>query len=264
MLSSILTPCGLFCVNSDRRFPWNLCQLFLFYFIFFSVLPTPLNSEIVGFYRIDAGRYMLEESPFIARSISRIPLLPGMCQVGIRHCWGMGKTDFPPTFSCPFLFEISNDDGDGYHTSPFQCCCWHESILQSSPEELKTMLTQNLAGQTMRLLGDWGTCGFTHRQIHINIPRDSPLAEERWSNICGTDEPLTKTKCRLSSTIRYHWQQKLESVRFSCASATSLSFPERKKSMFWLFPRFPVSSSQTLINMHNSYQQFTKPLTCDW
>ena len=98
----------------------------------------------------------------------------------------------------------------------------------------------------------------------IDIPRDSPLAEERWSNICGTDEPLTKTKCRLSSTIRYHWQQKLESVRFSCASATSLSFPERKKSMFWLFPRFPVSLSQTLINMHNSYQQFTKPFTCDW
>ena len=74
---------------------------------------------------------------------------------------------------------------------------------------------------------------------------------------------VTKTKCRLSSTIRYHWQQKLESVRFSCASATSLSFPERKKSMFWLFPRFPVSSSQTLINMHNSNQQFTKPLTCE-
>lgn len=97
----------------------------------------------------------------------------------------------------------------------------------------------------------------------IDIPRDSPLAEERWSNICGSDEPSTETKCRLSSTIRYHWQQKLESVRFSCASATSLSFPERKKSMFWLFPRFPVGSSQTLINIHNSNQQFTKPLTCE-
>ena len=82
MLSSILTPCGLFCVNSDRRFPWNLCQLFLFiYLFFFSVLPTPLNSEIVGFYRIDAERYMVEESPYIAKSISRIPLLPDMCQV---------------------------------------------------------------------------------------------------------------------------------------------------------------------------------------
>ena len=211
---------------------------------------------------------MLEESPFIARSISRIPLLPGMCQVGIRHCWGMGKTDFPPTFSCPFLFEISNDDGDGYHTNPFQCCCWHESILQSSPEELKTMLTQNLAGQTMRFMEidslEIGVPVVLHTGKFIDIPRDSPLAEERWSNVCGTDEPSTKTKCRLSSTIRYHWQQKLESVRFSCASATSLSFPERKKSMFWLFPRFPVSSSQTLINMHNSYQQFTKPLTCDW
>ena len=109
-----------------------------------------------------------------------------------------------------------------------------------------------------------GYLWFYTRTKFINIPRDNPLAEERWSNICGTDEPSTKTKCRLSSTIRYHWQQKLESVRFSCASATSPSFPERKKSMFWLFPRFPVSSSQTLINMHNSYQQFTKPLTCDW
>ena len=141
MLSSILTPCGLFCVNSDRSSPWNSCQLFLFlFYYFFSVLPMPSNSGIIGFYRIHAGRYMVEESPFIARSISRIPLLPGMCQVGIRHCWGVGKTDFPPTFSCPFLFEISNDDGDGYHTNPFQCCCWHESILQSSPEKLKTML----------------------------------------------------------------------------------------------------------------------------
>ena len=102
-----------------------------------------------------------------------------------------------------------------------------------------------------------------HTGKFINIPRDSPLTKERWSNICGKDESSTKTKCRLSSTIRYHWQQKLESVRFSCASATSLSFPERKKSMFWLFPRFPVSSSQTLINKHNSYQQFTRPLTCE-
>ena len=157
MLSSILTPCGLFCVNSDRSSPWNSCQLFLFLFLFFffSVLPTPSNSGIVGFYRIDAGRYMVEESPFIARSISRIPLLPGMCQVGIRHCWGMGKTDFPPSFSCPFLLEISNDDGDGYHTNRFQCCCWHEHILQSSPEKLKTMLTQSLAGQTMRFMEIW-------------------------------------------------------------------------------------------------------------
>ena len=139
-------------------------------------------------------------------------------------------------------------------------------------EHFKTISYAKFGGQTEcimgnwkivnRLLGDWATCGFIHRKKFINIPRDSPL-EERWSNICGTDEPSTKTKCRLSSTIRYHWQQKLESVRFSCASATSLSSPERKKSMFWLFPRFPVSSSQTVINMHNSYQ-FTKPLTCDW
>ena len=35
MLSSILTPCGLFCVNSDRSSPWNSCQLFLFFLIFF-------------------------------------------------------------------------------------------------------------------------------------------------------------------------------------------------------------------------------------
>ena len=106
MLSSILTPCGLFCVNSDRSSPWNSCQLFSFlFYYFFSVLPMPSNSGIVGFYRIHAGRYMVEESPFIARSISRIPLLPGMCQVGIRHCWGMGKTDFrrlPSHFFLPF------------------------------------------------------------------------------------------------------------------------------------------------------------------
>ena len=83
MLSSILTPCGLFCVNSDRSSPWNSCQLFLFFFFyfFFSVLPTPLNSGIVGFYRIDVGRYMVEKSPYIAQSISRIPHPPGMCQV---------------------------------------------------------------------------------------------------------------------------------------------------------------------------------------
>ena len=34
MLSSILTPCGLFSVNSDRSSPWNSCQLFLVLFIY--------------------------------------------------------------------------------------------------------------------------------------------------------------------------------------------------------------------------------------
>ena len=57
MLSSILTPCGLFCVNSDRSSPWNSCQLFLFLLLFFLFLPTPLNSGIVGFYRKDVGRW---------------------------------------------------------------------------------------------------------------------------------------------------------------------------------------------------------------
>ena len=157
----------------------------------------------------------------------------------IRHCWGMGKTDFPPSFSCPFLFapspqsslgNLNNDDGDVYNTNRFQCCCWHEPILQ-----LFHLI------QTPWILGYlWF---YSHK-----LPRDSPLTKDL------RDEPSTETKCRLSSTIRYHWQLTLESVRFSCASATSLSFPERKKSMFWLFPRFPVSSSQTLINMHNSIQ----------
>ena len=81
MLSSILTPCSLFCVNNGRSSPWNSYQLFLFYYYFFSVLHTPLNSGIVGFYRIDVGRYMVDKSPYIAKSISRIPLPPGMCQV---------------------------------------------------------------------------------------------------------------------------------------------------------------------------------------
>ena len=80
--------------------------------LFFSVLPTPLNSGIVGFYRIDVGRYMVEKSPYIAKSISRIPLPPGMCQVvcgspgrlgvGNSSLLRYGENRLSSLFSLPF------------------------------------------------------------------------------------------------------------------------------------------------------------------
>ena len=86
--------------------------IFIFIFSFFSVLPTPLNSGIVGFYRIDVGRYIVEESPYIAQSISRIPLPPGMCQVvcgspgrlgvGNSSLLRYGENRLPSLFFLPF------------------------------------------------------------------------------------------------------------------------------------------------------------------